>query len=87
MLDQLVLELLLQVNASVADLRNTVDGVDHEMKAVQLVQHRHVEGRRDVEIVFFDDPVQVDVNEVLPGWCPNAPGPCQKGRTGFPSLP
>jgi hypothetical protein len=34
-LDQLVLELLLQVNAFVAGLRQAVNGVHHEVKAVQ----------------------------------------------------
>jgi len=42
--DQLVLELLLQVDAPVSGLGQAVDGVHHEMEAVQLVQHRHVEG-------------------------------------------
>jgi hypothetical protein len=38
-LDQLVLELLLQVNALVAGLRQAVDGVHHEMEAVQIARH------------------------------------------------
>ena len=40
-------ELLLQVDALVAGLRQAVDGVHHEVEAVQIVQHRHVECRRD----------------------------------------
>ena len=39
---KLVLELLLQVDALVAGLRQAVDGVHHEVEAVQIVQHRHV---------------------------------------------
>jgi len=41
-LDELVLELLLQVDALVAGLRQAVDGVHHQVEAVQVVQHRYV---------------------------------------------
>ena len=58
-LDQLVLELLLQVDALVAGLRQAVDGVHHEVEAVQVVQHRHVEGRGDG--AFFLVAADVDV--------------------------
>src|SRR5512135_805762 len=37
-LDQFVLELLLQVDALVAGLRQTVDHVHHQVEAVQVVQ-------------------------------------------------
>ena len=37
MLDKLILELLFQVDAPVTSLRQTVDGVHHEMKAIQIV--------------------------------------------------
>src|ERR1039458_9098085 len=47
MLDELVLELLLQVDALVAGLWQAIDGVHHEVKAGQVVQHRPVEGRGD----------------------------------------
>jgi len=43
-LDQLVPELLLQVDAPLAGLRHAIDCVHHEVEAVQVVQHRHVEG-------------------------------------------
>jgi len=46
-LDQLVLELLLQLDALVAGLRQEVDDIHHEVEAVKIVQHRHVEGRGD----------------------------------------
>src|SRR5450759_2227370 len=46
-LDELVLELLLQMKALLACLRQAVDRVHHKMEAVQIVQHRHVEGRRN----------------------------------------
>ena len=58
-LDQLVLELLLQIDALVAGLRQTVDGIHHEMEAVQFVQHRHVERRGDG--AFFLVAAHVDV--------------------------
>jgi hypothetical protein len=48
MLDQPVLELLFQGDALVTGLRKAVDGVHHEVEALQLVQHRHhIEGRRN----------------------------------------
>src|SRR5260221_8256808 len=37
--DEFVLELLLQVDALAARLRQAIDGVDHEMEAVDVVQH------------------------------------------------
>ncbi len=62
-LDKLVLELLLQVDALVAGLRQTVDGVHHEMEAVQIVQHRHVEGRGNGALFL----VAADVDVVVVG--------------------
>jgi len=43
-LDQLLFEPLLQAEAGFARLRQPVDRVHHEVEAVQVVQHRHVEG-------------------------------------------
>ena len=57
--NQLVFELLLQVDALVSGLREAVDGVHHEMEAVQFVHHRHVEGRGDG--AFFLVAADVDV--------------------------
>ena len=45
-LDQFVLELLLPIEVLISGLPQAVNGVHHEMEAVQIVQHRHVEGRR-----------------------------------------
>ena len=45
MLDKLILELLLQINALVAGLWQAVDDVHHEVKAIQIIQHRHIERR------------------------------------------
>ena len=58
-LDELVLELLFQVDALVAGLRQAVDGIHDEVEAVQIVQHRHVEGRGDG--AFFLVATDVDV--------------------------
>jgi len=46
-LDQLVLELLRQLDISIASLRQAVDSVHHQVEAVQVVQHRHVDGCGD----------------------------------------
>jgi hypothetical protein len=60
-LAQLVLELLPQVNALIAGLRQAVDGVHHEVKAVQIVQYRHVEGRGDGALFLVATAVDVAV--------------------------
>src|SRR5665647_2277637 len=62
-LNQLFLELLLQVDTLVAGLRQAVDGVHHEVEAVQIVQHRHVEGRGDGALFL----VAADVDVVVVG--------------------
>jgi hypothetical protein len=63
MLDELVLELLLQIYALVARLRQAVDGVHYKMKAVQLIQHRHVEWRGNGALFL----VAADVDIVVVG--------------------
>ena len=45
------------------DLRQAVDGVHHEVEAVQIVQHRHVEGRGDGALFL----VAADVDVVVVG--------------------
>src|ERR1700681_933442 len=62
-LDQLVAQLLLQVDACAAGLWQTVDGVHHEVKAVQIVQHGHIEGRRDGALFL----IAADMNVVMVG--------------------
>ena len=54
---------LLQVDALVAGLRQAVDGIHHEVEAVQIVQHRHVEGRGDGALFL----VAADVDVVVVG--------------------
>jgi hypothetical protein len=61
--DQLAPELLLQVDALVAGLRQAVDGVHDEVEAVQLVQHRHVKERGDGALFL----VAADVDVVVVG--------------------
>src|SRR5579871_4767178 len=60
-LDQLVLELLLQVDAFFAGPRHAVNGVHHEVEAVQIVQDRHVEGGGDGALFL----VAADVDVVM----------------------
>jgi len=62
-LDQLVPELLLQVDAPLAGLRHAIDCVHHEVEAVQVVQHRHVEGGGDSPLLL----VTADVDVVVVG--------------------
>lgn len=60
-LDQLVPELLLQVNALIAGLWQAIDGVHHEVKAIQIIHHCHVErgGNRALFLVAADMDVAV----------------------------
>src|SRR5712672_2792787 len=60
-LDEFILKLLLQVDTRTARLRETVDGVDHEVKAVEVVQHRHVEGGRNRTLLLVAADMQVRV--------------------------
>ncbi len=62
-LDELILELLLQIEALVAGLRQAVDGVHHQVEAFQIVQHCHVEGRRDRALFL----IAADVDVVMVG--------------------
>src|SRR5450631_4219253 len=54
-----VLKLLFEIDAFGSGLRQTVYGVHHEMKAIQLIQHGHVEGCGDG--AFFLVAPDVDV--------------------------
>ena len=47
MLDELVLKLLLQIGALGTHLRQAVDHVHHQVEAIQIVKHGHVEGGGD----------------------------------------
>src|SRR5882724_13609275 len=58
-LDQLIAQLLLQINTPAAGLRQTIDGVHHQVKTIQVVQHRHIERRGDR--AFFLVPAHVEV--------------------------
>ena len=60
-LDKLILELLLQVDALVAGLRQAVDAVHHQVETVQIVQHRHVEGRGDGTFFLVAADVEIAV--------------------------
>ena len=60
-LDELVLEPLLQVDALVAGLRQAVDGIHHEVEAVQIVQHRHIKGCGDSAFFFVATDMDIVV--------------------------
>lgn len=71
-LDQFVLQLLLEVDSFSAGLRQPIDHIHHEMEPIQLVQDRHVEGRRnralflvaaDMDVVVIRAPISQAVNE------------------------
>src|SRR6478752_1248245 len=57
-LDEPVLQLLLQVVASLTDRAHAVDNVDRQMEPVEVVTHRHVERRGDRSFLFV--PAHVD---------------------------
>src|SRR5450631_1555997 len=46
-LDEFVLQLLLEVYAAAAGLLQAIDGVDHQMKTIEIVQDRHIESGGD----------------------------------------
>lgn len=77
-LDELVLELLLQIDALVAGLRQAIDRVHHEVKAVQIVEHGHVEGRGDGALflvaahVFVGSWFFLQICLAIPGCCEGA---------------
>jgi len=80
-LDELILELLLEVDAPVAGLRQAVDGVHHEVEAVQIVQHRHVEGRGDRALFLIAANVKVVVVRAAVGQpVESAPGKAWKAK-------
>jgi len=58
-LGQLVRELLLQVDAPVAGLRQAINRIPDEVETVEIVEHRHIERRGDR--AFFLVAAHVDV--------------------------
>jgi hypothetical protein len=60
-LDELVPELLLEVDASISRLREPVNRIHYEVKAIHIVQHCHVE-RSGNRALFFISP---DMNVVV----------------------
>ena len=72
MVDQLVPELLLEVDALAAGLRQTINGIHHQVKTVQVIEHGHIERSgdgalflvaADVQIVVIGAPVSQAVNQ------------------------
>src|ERR1039458_6052005 len=58
-LDELVLKLLLEIDAPVARLWQAINGGHDEVEAIQIIQHRHVEGRGDGPFFLVTADVQV----------------------------
>ena len=58
-LDELVPKLLLEIDAFDARLRQPIDRVHHEVEAVQVIQHSHVEGCCDRAFFFVAADMQV----------------------------
>jgi hypothetical protein len=61
MLDRLVFELLLQIDSLVAGLRQAVDGVHHQVEAIQFVQHCHIERGRNGPLFLVTTDMEVSV--------------------------
>ena len=57
--DQLALYLPLYIDAFVAGLRQAVDGIHHEMEAIEIVQDRHVKWRGDGALFLVTADVDV----------------------------
>jgi hypothetical protein len=53
--------LLAQPRRALSEPRHTVDHVDHEVKAVEVVEHDHVERRRRGALVVVSANVEVVV--------------------------
>ena len=63
-LESCVLHLLAESSGPLPKARNTVDDVNDQVKAVDVVEHRHVEGSRS-RALFLDNPVHAGWH----GWC------------------
>jgi hypothetical protein len=63
MLDQLVAEILFQVSRPVSESRYPIDSVAGEMKAIELVEYRHVERRSGRTLL----PIAVDMKIIVVG--------------------
>ena len=78
-LDELVLHHLLQVVPLGSQLRQPINHVLHQMKAVQVVLHPHVEGRRDGALFLVAADVQVAVGAAV-GQPVDQPGVSMEGK-------
>jgi hypothetical protein len=59
MFGEFVLKLLLQISPLGAQLRQAGDCVHHQVKAIQIVKHGHVEGSGDRAFLFVAANMQV----------------------------
>src|ERR1700680_998659 len=58
-LDQFIAQLLLQIDPPTAGLRQSIDGINPQVKTIQLVQPRHVERRGDSPLFLVSAHMQV----------------------------
>ena len=63
--DKLVLNHLLEIGSLAAQMRQAVDDILHEMKAVQIVLHPHIEGGGDRALLLIAAHVEVTVGPAI----------------------
>ena len=72
MLDELVAQELFEMSADALQARDAVDYVTRDVKSIQIVQNRHIEGSSgcsfflvsaDMEIVMIGTPISKAVNQ------------------------
>ena len=73
-LDQLVARQLPEVSPFVAQLRNTVDRVHHQMKAIEVIEHRHVKGGGGGAFLFVTTHVKIFMIGAAVSQAMNEPG-------------
>ena len=74
------------VDTLVTGLRQAVDGVHHEVEAIQVVQHRHVEGRGDGALFLVTADVKVAVVGAAVGEPVDQPRVAMEGEDHRPVL-
>ena len=79
-LHQLILDELLQVSALVAQAGHAGQHVEHEVEAVEMVEHGHVESRGDGAFLAVAVHVQLLVVGAVVGEAVHQPGVAMKGK-------
>ncbi|MDB5387881.1 MAG: hypothetical protein JWM11_3527 [Planctomycetaceae bacterium] len=78
MLDQFQLKSLLQQQTLLASVWQSVNRVDRQMKAIEIVQNGHVKGRRDRPLFFVATNMDIVVVGPAIGQAVNQPGVCME---------